>query len=79
MVDGHLDEGLHKVIIQMTVDQLSSFHLFQKLEFQQETVLAEHVQDQHSKLRALIIMTYFTRDFWQHQDATDFPGLPERL
>jgi RimJ/RimL family protein N-acetyltransferase len=58
-----VDEGLHKVIVQMTIDQRSAMQLFAKLGFRHEALLSEHVQDQHGRLRDLIIMVYFTRDF----------------
>jgi L-amino acid N-acyltransferase YncA len=58
-----VDEGLHKVIVQMTVDQYSAIQLFTRLGFRREAVLPEHVQDQHGRLRDLIIMAYYTRNF----------------
>ncbi len=72
------DEGLHKVIVQMTVDQRSAIHLFQKLGFYQEAVLAEHVQDQYGNLRDLIIMAYFMRDF-SYPVGREAADTPERL
>jgi RimJ/RimL family protein N-acetyltransferase len=58
-----VDDGLHKVLVQMTVDQHSAMHLCERLGFQHEAVLKEHVQDQHGQLRDLIMMAYFTQDF----------------
>jgi len=58
-----VDEGLHKVIVQMTVHQQSALQLFTKLGFQHEAVLSEHVQDQHGVLRDLMIMAYYTKSF----------------
>jgi RimJ/RimL family protein N-acetyltransferase len=66
-----VDEGLHKVIVQLTVDQHSAKQLFTKLGFHHEAVLSEHVQDRHGHLRDLIIMAYFTRDFWMRSDEDD--------
>ncbi len=54
-----LEEELHKVIVQMTVDQHAAIGLFSRLGFQREAVLKDHVQDQHGQLRDLVIMTYF--------------------
>ncbi len=71
-----VDEGLHKIIVQMTIDQHAAIHLFQKLGFRHEAVLAEHVKDQHGRLRDLIIMSYFIRDFLQHYRAH---GMPETV
>jgi L-amino acid N-acyltransferase YncA len=67
-----VDEGLHKVIVQMTVDQQSAIHLFSRLGFQREAVLHEHVQDQHGRLRDLIIMAYYTRMFLRDHRFDDF-------
>lgn len=58
-----VDEGLHKVMVQMTVDQVSALHLFSRVGFRREALLREHAMDQHGQLRDLIIMSYFTRDF----------------
>lgn len=57
------DEDLHKVIVQMAVDQRAAIKLFTKLGFHHEAILTEHVQDQHGELRDLVIMAYFIRDF----------------
>jgi RimJ/RimL family protein N-acetyltransferase len=62
-----VDEGLHKVVVQMTVDQHAAIHLCAKLGFRHEALLSEHVQDQHGRLRDLIVMAYFTRDFLRDQ------------
>lgn len=58
-----VDEGLHKVMVQMMVDQHSAIHLCKKLGFRHEALLMEHVQDQHGQLRDLVIMAYFVKDF----------------
>jgi RimJ/RimL family protein N-acetyltransferase len=71
-----LDEGLHKVMVQMTVDQHPAIHLFKKIGFHHEAVLPEHVQDQHGRLRDLIIMAYFTRDFLGHHRIHDLADVP---
>lgn len=62
------DEGLHKVIVQMMIDQQPALHLCKKLGFRHEAVLTEHVQDQHGHLRDLVIMAYFIQDFLGHYD-----------
>ena len=56
------DEGLHKVMVQMMLDQHAAIHLFKKLGFRYEAILTEHVQDQHGQLRDLVIMAYFLQD-----------------
>lgn len=57
------DEDLHKVMVQMTVDQHAAIHMCKKLGFRHEAILTEHVQDQHGQLRDLVIMGYFINDF----------------
>jgi L-amino acid N-acyltransferase YncA len=74
-----VDEGLYKVIVQMTVDQQSAIQLFTKLGFRREALLAEHVQDQHGELRDLVMMTYFTRDFFVDPQMSDFADVREGL
>ena len=67
-----LDEGLHKVIVQMAVDQHAAIHMCAKLGFRQEAVLAEHVQDQHGQLRDLIIMAYYLQNFLVQYEGQDW-------
>jgi RimJ/RimL family protein N-acetyltransferase len=74
-----VDEGLYKVIVQMTVDQQSAIQLFTKLGFRREALLSEHVQDQHGELRDLVIMAYFTRDFLAEPHLGDFADMQEML
>jgi RimJ/RimL family protein N-acetyltransferase len=74
-----VDEGLYKVIVQMTVDQQSAIHLFTKLGFRREALLSEHVQDQHGALRDLVMMAYFTRDFFGDARMSDFADVREGL
>jgi RimJ/RimL family protein N-acetyltransferase len=72
-----IDEGIHKVMVQMMVDQHAALHLCEKLGFRHEAILKEHVQDQHGQFRDLVIMAYFIRDFLGHQDLQeDAEGSP---
>ncbi|MGE3542075.1 MAG: N-acetyltransferase family protein [Candidatus Tectimicrobiota bacterium] len=63
------DEALHKVMVQMTVDQQAAIHMCKKLGFRHEAILTEHVQDQHGQLRDLVIMGYFINDFLGQYDS----------
>ena len=58
-----VDEGLYKVMVQMTVDQRSATGMFEKVGFRHEAILKDHAKDQHGELCDLVIMSYFTRDF----------------
>jgi len=71
------DEGLHKVIVQMMVDQRPALRLCEKLGFRHEAVLTEHVQDQHGQFRDLVIMAYFIRDFLDLYDPQKAGEDPE--
>jgi RimJ/RimL family protein N-acetyltransferase len=65
-----LEEGLHKVIVQMTVDQHAAIHMCEKLGFRQEAILSDHVQDQHGQLRDLVMMTFFIHDLFDERDSS---------
>ena len=65
------DEGLHKVMVQMMVDQRPALHLCERLGFRHEAILKEHVQDQHGQLRDLVIMAYFIQDFLGRHDLRE--------
>ena len=65
-----MEEGLHKVIVQMTVDQHAAIQMCSRLGFKQEAILADHVQDQHGEIRDLIIMAYFVRDMFGQSDQS---------
>ena len=59
-----MEEELHKVIVQMTVDQHAAIQMCSRLGFKQEAILTDHVQDQHGEIRDLVIMAYFIRDMF---------------
>ena len=62
------DEDLHKVMVQMTVDQQAAIQMCKKLGFRHEAMLTEHVQDQHGQWRDLVIMGYFINDLLGRSD-----------
>lgn len=72
-----MEEGLHKVIVQMTVDQLAAIHMCQQLGFQQEAILANHVQDQHGEIRDLVIMAYFIQNLFGQRDKNVLDEMPD--
>jgi len=71
------DEGLHKVVVQMMVDQQAALHFCERLGFRHEAILKEHVQDQHGQLRDLIIMAYFIQDFLGRRDLEEDSAGPQ--
>ena len=52
-----VDEGLYKVMVQMTVDQRSATGMFEKVGFRHEAILKDHAKDQHGELCDLVIMS----------------------
>jgi RimJ/RimL family protein N-acetyltransferase len=56
------EEGLHKVFVQLMVDQHAAIQLCTRLGFRREAVLSKHVQDQHGEFRDLLIMAYFMNE-----------------
>ncbi len=71
------DEDLHKVMVQIMVDQRPALHLCERLGFHHEAILKEHVQDQHGQLRDLVIMAYFIQDFLGRHDLGEDTAGPQ--
>ena len=62
-----LQGGLDKMVAEMGVDQVAAIKVFQKLGFQQEARLANHIIDLHGRMHDLILMT------------TDIPALMQTM
>lgn len=62
-----LQAGLDKMVAEMGVDQVAAIKVFQKLGFQQEARLANHIIDLHGRKHDLILMT------------TDIPALMQTM
>jgi len=62
-----LQAGLDKMVAEMGVDQIAAIKVFQKLGFQQEARLANHIVDLQGRKHDLIIMT------------TDIPALMQTM
>jgi RimJ/RimL family protein N-acetyltransferase len=62
-----LQGGLDKMVAEMGVDQVAAIKVFQKLGFQQEARLANHIVDLHGRKHDLIIM------------STDIPALMQTM
>lgn len=62
-----LQFGLDKMVAEMVADQLPAIKVFQKLGFQQEARLANHVVDLQGRKHDLVIMT------------TDIPALMQKM
>ena len=62
-----LQAGLDKMVAEMGVDQVAAIKVFQKLGFQQEARLANHIIDLHGRKHDLIMLT------------TDIPALMQTM
>jgi len=62
-----LQFGLDKMVAEMAADQIAAIKVFEKLGFQQEACLANHVVDLHGRKRDLVVMT------------TDIPALMQKM
>jgi len=62
-----LQEGLDKMVAEMAADQVAAIKVFEKLGFQQEARLANHVIDLHGRKHDLVILT------------TDIPALVQKM
>jgi RimJ/RimL family protein N-acetyltransferase len=62
-----LQVGLDKMIAEMVADQVAAIKVFEKLGFQQESRLANHVVDLHGRKHDLVILT------------TDIPALMQKM
>jgi len=62
-----LQFGLDKMVAEMVADQIAAIKVFEKLGFQQEARLANHIVDLHGRKHGLVIMT------------TDIPALMQKM
>jgi len=62
-----LQFGLDKMVAEMAADQIAAIKVFEKLGFQQEACLANHVVDLQGRKRDLVVMT------------TDIPALMQKM
>lgn len=60
-----LKEGLQKIIAEMMVDQVDAIRVFEKLGFQKEAVLKDHVIDLKNRSRDLLIMSQNLDVLWR--------------
>lgn len=73
-----LKVGLGKLISQIMVDQVVALRIFEKLGFEREAVLRNHVQDLKGKRHNLVIMANDVATLWRRLEETvsgrDFSG-----
>ena len=67
-----LQAGLDKMVAEMGVDQIAAIKVFQKLGFQQEARLANHIVDLQGRKHDLIIMTTEIPALMQTMEETFF-------
>ncbi len=60
-----LEEGVEKMVAQMTLDQAGARRSFEEFGFRPEALLREHVKDRHGKLCDLLVMSHAVADYHQ--------------
>jgi len=61
--------ALDKLVAEVVEDQEGALRAFQRLGFQKEAVLSDHVRDITGKKRDLVILANDTSHIWEHMEA----------
>lgn len=64
-----LEMGLEKLVVQMTVDQVSGIALFEALGFRGEALLREHVRDRDGKKHDIVVLGHNVAQIRAQLDA----------
>ncbi|HZU78151.1 MAG TPA: GNAT family protein [Dehalococcoidia bacterium] len=64
-----LQQGIVKIIAEMTIEQKGALAVFQKLGFRVEGLLRNHVRDRAGKPHDLVLMGHETREFYDQMRA----------
>lgn len=67
--DSALEHGVTKLVAQMTVEQPGAAALFERLGFEEEAILRNHVVDMDGKLHDVRVLSFFADD--QHLQVCD--------
>lgn len=71
-----LEMGLEKLVVQMTVDQVSGIALFEGLGFRGEALLREHVRDRDGNKHDIVVLGHNVAQVRSQLDAF---GVPEAV
>ena len=58
-----LEQGVEKMVAQMTLDQTGARRSFEEFGFRPEALLREHVKDRHGKLCDLLVMSHSVAEY----------------
>ncbi len=64
-----LQNGIEKIVAEMTIEQKAAIAVFQKLGFRVEGLLRYHVRDQSGEKHDLVLMGHETREFHDQMSA----------
>jgi L-amino acid N-acyltransferase YncA len=64
-----LDEGVEKMVAQMTLDQQGAISTFEQLGFKPEALLRDHVKDRHGEKHDLLVYSHDVASFQSQMDA----------
>jgi RimJ/RimL family protein N-acetyltransferase len=65
-----LDLGLHKLVFEVVADQAAAVQMFQRLGFDGEALLRNHVRDRDGELRDLIMLAHNVDENWELMATT---------
>ena len=71
-----LNDGLHKVQVEIAADHESAIEMFAELGFTGEALLRDHIRDRNGEYRDLVVLAHLVEDAWA---AMDTVGLAEEL
>lgn len=65
-----LDQGLKKVVVEVVADQVGSITMFERLGFEGEALLKDHVCNRDGQLRDLLVLAHAVDGTWSSMAAT---------
>lgn len=73
-----LEMGLEKLVVQMTVDQVTAIALFEGMGFRGEALLREHVRDLDGNKHDIVVLGHNVAQVRAQLEAYGVPGAVER-
>ena len=64
-----IDQGIEKMVAQMTIDQKGAISTFEELGFRAEALLRDHVKDRHGERHDLLVYAHDVANFKSQMDA----------
>ena len=64
-----IDQGIEKMVAQMTIDQKGAISTFEELGFRAEALLRDHVKDRHGQKHDLLVYSHDVANFQSQMDA----------